>query len=70
MESIPPLVVRVPEACRLLGVSRSVLYELIRADAVPSFTVGAARLLPVDGLREWVDRQAAAAREANDGAGR
>jgi excisionase family DNA binding protein len=65
-----PIAVRVPEAAKMLGVSRSVLYELIRANAIPSFTVGAARLLPVDGLRQWVERQAAEAREASDGATR
>jgi excisionase family DNA binding protein len=65
---IDPIAVRVPEAAKMLGVSRSVLYELIRANAIPSFTVGAARLLPVAGLRAWVETQAGGMSGNCDGA--
>jgi excisionase family DNA binding protein len=67
---VEPIAVRVPEAAKMLGVSRSVLYELIRMNAIPSFTIGTARLLPVEGLRGWVAAQAGIANEENDESGR
>ena len=35
-----PLAVRVPEACRLTGIGRSKLYELIAAGELPIIKVG------------------------------
>lgn len=55
------LAVGVNEAATLIGVRRDLLYRLVHAGEVPSFKVGARRLIPVAGLREYVERRTAAA---------
>ena len=59
------LLVRPPEAAKILGLSRTVLYEHIASGSLPSLKIGAARLIEVDALRAWVERQ-----RANTAAGR
>ena len=51
--TIEPLQVNVEEAARLLGLSRSVIYEMMRSGELPSTHRGAARRIPVAALREW-----------------
>lgn len=48
------------EAARALNVSRPTIYQLMNReiDRLPNFKVGSRRLIPVDGLRAWVKRQA------------
>jgi excisionase family DNA binding protein len=46
-----PLTVRVREACRLTGIGRSKLYELIAAGEIEIVKVGAITLIPVESLR-------------------
>jgi excisionase family DNA binding protein len=46
----PPLAVRVPEACRLSGIGRSKLYELIKAGELRTIKVGAITLIPLTSL--------------------
>jgi excisionase family DNA binding protein len=62
MES-KPLFVRPSEAARLLGISRSKLYMLLRAGTVPSRKIGAAVRVPIEALermaRESADSPAA-----------
>jgi excisionase family DNA binding protein len=50
------LAVRVREACRITGIGRSKLYELIADGEIPTIKVGAVTLLPVDGLRAFLNR--------------
>jgi excisionase family DNA binding protein len=50
------LAVRVREACRITGIGRSKLYELIASGEIPTIKVGTMTLLPVDGLRAFLDR--------------
>lgn len=45
-----PLAVRVPEACRLSGIGRSKLYELIKAGELRTVKVGAITLIPLTSL--------------------
>ncbi len=53
-----PLVVRETQARQLLGgISRETLWRLRKAGRIESFTVGSARLYPVDALRRFVDEQ-------------
>ena len=53
-----PLVVRETEARQLLGgISRETLWRLRKAGRIESFTVGSARLYPVDALRRFVAEQ-------------
>lgn len=49
----------VNEAAALLRLSRSFVYQLMAAGDLPSVTVGRVRRIPLSGLREWAERQAA-----------
>lgn len=49
-----PLTVRIPEACRITGIGRSKLYELINAGEVRIVKVGTITLVPVDSLRQYL----------------
>jgi excisionase family DNA binding protein len=51
------MVLRPAEAAEALGVSRSKVYELIAAGAIPSVRVGGCIRVPLAALREWIDRQ-------------
>ncbi len=46
---------RVPEAAVLLSMSRSVLYEQIRAGRLRSVSQGRARLIPAAAIGEYVE---------------
>ena len=54
--SLEPEAVPVPEACRLLGVKRSKLYELLADGSLPSLKIGKKRLIRVAALRDLVSR--------------
>jgi excisionase family DNA binding protein len=56
---------RVPEAMRLLSLSRSVIYEQIRAGRLMSVTQGRTRLVPATAIVEYVELLM---READGGA--
>jgi excisionase family DNA binding protein len=61
-ESIPRLY-RVEEAMRLLSMSRTVIYELIRSRRLRSVKQGRARLIPAAAIVDYVallEREAAA----------
>lgn len=51
-----PITVRVREACRITGIGRSKLYELIAAGEIEIVKVGAITLIPTESLRQFVDR--------------
>ena len=51
------LALSVSEASNVLGVGRDVVYALLNSGELPSFKVGARRLIPVSGLRRYVERQ-------------
>ena len=57
--SMPPLSLRPDDAAKALGVSRRTLDSLIadRSSGLPIVRVGRAVLIPVDGLRRWLDEQ-------------
>lgn len=54
----------VSEVAEVLGISRPKVYDLLHRDDFPSFKVGGRVLISVDGLRRWVEAQAA--REEGD----
>jgi excisionase family DNA binding protein len=54
-----PLTVRIREACRLTGIGRSKLYELIAAREIEIIKVGAITLVPVSSLTSFLRRRAA-----------
>lgn len=48
---------KVTEAMAALRLSRSKVYDLIRSKQLLSFTVGRARRIPVDAIREYMRNQ-------------
>lgn len=50
-----PFAVRVREACRLIGVGRSKLYELISAGEIETIKVGTITLIPTSSLERFVE---------------
>lgn len=46
---------RIPEAMTLLSLSRSVIYEQIRADRLRTVTQGRTRLLPATAITAYVN---------------
>jgi excisionase family DNA binding protein len=52
-----PLLLRPTEAARLLGISRSKLYELLSAGELPVIHIGRAARIPLAQLRDWVNEQ-------------
>lgn len=55
----PPLTVRVREACRLTGIGRSKLYELIAGGDIDIIKVGNITLIPMGSLQRFLDRRTA-----------
>ena len=55
------LAVSVDEAAALIGLGRDVTYRLLMSGEVPSYKEGARRLVPLAGLREYVERRTAEA---------
>jgi len=54
-DPIPPKALyRIPEAMRLLSLSRSVIYELIRAGRLRTVKQGRTRLVPATAITDYV----------------
>lgn len=51
-----PITVRVPEAARMLGISRSRIYELITSGDIETVKLGRATLVPIAGLHALIER--------------
>jgi len=51
-----PLTVRIKEACRMTGIGRSKLYELIAEGEIEIVKVGTITLVPVAGLQTFIQR--------------
>lgn len=54
--SFAPITVRIPEATRMLGISRSRVYELITSGDIEVIKLGRSTLVPVAGLHALVQR--------------
>ena len=46
------------ETAKVLGISRPTVYALIKQPGFPVFQIGSRKLVSVDGLREWVLKEA------------
>lgn len=55
--AIEPISMRIPDACRYTGISRSTLYLLIARGEVEIVKMGAATLVLTESLRELIERQ-------------
>ena len=49
-----PISVRIPEACRLTGLSRSRVYELMKSRDIEYVKVGSSTLILVESLRSFL----------------
>ena len=58
------LSVDIPEACRLTGLGRSKLYDLLGNGEIASIMVGKRRVIVVAELRAWLDRLSSTQRGA------
>ena len=54
---IEPIAMRVPEACRYLGIGRSTLYVLISEGEIEFIKLGSSTLVLTESLRALVDRR-------------
>ena len=54
-EVMDPLMIKPSEAATLLGIGRTKIYQLIRANAIPSRRVGKSIRLPLALLKAWVE---------------
>jgi len=50
-----PLAVRNREACRLTGIGRSKVYQLIGAGEIKIVKVGAITLIPINSLQSFIE---------------
>ncbi|MFB7334928.1 helix-turn-helix domain-containing protein [Streptomyces adustus] len=53
----PPQALKVPEVMTALRLSRSKVYDLIRSKELPSFTIGRARRIPIDVVRQYMQNR-------------
>ncbi len=60
-----PLAVSVPEAGRMLGLSRSSTYVAVQRGEIPSVRVGGRVLIPLRRLEALINGEAPAANEAS-----
>lgn len=67
---IDPIAMRVPEACRYLGIGRSTLYVLIAKSEVEIIKLGSATLVITASLRQLVESRRARANRSLADAGR
>lgn len=56
----PPITVRIRDACRMTGIGRSKLYELISEGEIETIKVGSMTLVPVRSIETFLERQAQA----------
>ena len=55
--TIEPIAMRVPEACRYLGIGRSTLYVLIGEGEIEFIKLGSSTLVLTESLRGLVERR-------------
>ena len=54
---VEPITMRVPEACRYLGIGRSTLYVLIGRGEIEIIKLGSSTLVLTESLRRVVDKR-------------
>ena len=50
-----PLMLSIPDAAKVIGISRSNMYQLIHAEGFVVTTIGSRYLIPKQALKEWID---------------
>lgn len=56
MNELQPFLVKIPDAMKLTGVGRTRAYELVANGEWPSVRLGRRVLIPVEGLKAWVEK--------------
>jgi excisionase family DNA binding protein len=59
-DSDSPLLLRVPEVARTLGIARSLAYEMARDGRLPTIHIGKAVRIPRRRLEAWIEERARA----------
>ena len=57
------------ETCELLGVKRGTLYKMLDTGEIASFRIGSLRRIPLERLRQWVDKKVSEEAEAQGTSG-
>lgn len=52
------LTLSVPEAARIVGVSQSKMYEIVKVKGFPTIHIGRRLLVSTKGLERWIEEQA------------
>ena len=52
------LTITVEEMANVVGVSRPKAYELIHKEGFPTVRIGRRVVIPIDGLKRWLEEQA------------
>jgi excisionase family DNA binding protein len=65
-DAIEPISVRIPDAVRLTGLSRSRLYELMRSGDIDHAKVGSSTLIPMESLRQFIRSRCGGAKTGAD----
>ncbi len=55
--AVAPITMRVPEACRFIGLSRSTLYVLVATGEIETVKVGAVTLVLTESLCDFINRR-------------
>lgn len=66
--TIEPIAMRVPEACRYLGIGRSTLYVLIGDGEIEFIKLGSSTLVLTESLRSLVERRRNGLSQSTDNA--
>ncbi|MFG1188615.1 helix-turn-helix domain-containing protein [Xanthobacter flavus] len=62
--AVPPLLMSIPDAAKVLGIGRSSFYKLLEGQKIESILVGGRRMIPEAAIREYVAGLRAAQRAA------
>jgi len=52
---ISPISVRVKQACEIIGIGRSKLYQLIASGEIETIKIGCATLIPISSLHQFIE---------------
>ena len=52
------LTLSVPEAAQIVGVSQSIMYEIVKIKGLPTIHIGRRLLVSAKGLERWIEEQA------------
>lgn len=57
IRSDEPIAVRISKAVAMVGIGRSKLYQFIQSGEIEVIKVGRSTLIPVDSLRQFIERR-------------